>query len=569
MNLQAAIVDQRLTGILEQNPDWFPWRDENKRRSAAFVLLCMSTSLDLPLEECAELLTEGGNDAGVDGLHMRGVHSGDFTVTLFQGKYKIQDLSGDANFPENGVKTAIQSAEILFDPQRHVEMNPRLAPRIEEIRSLINDGHIPSVRFVLCNNGTKWPAQADQWVTEAEDRHGEQLELTHYNHANVIRTLSRAPRVDTVLTLTGDMATENLNFTQTIVGKLSVHEVHRLFREHGDQLLERNIRRYLGSANRVNADIRETLLDPERAANFYLYNNGITATCERLAYSTLQRADHRVQVEGLQIVNGGQTCKTIHETLAETSLCADDAYVLFRLHQLSPDSSEVVREITRTTNSQTPVDLRALRSNDDVQKALALGIEQMGYGYRRHDSQDRPGKDDFTSATVAEAVLSVWRERPQQAKYLRRDHFGKLYGLIFDGLSAAQALIAATIFREVEKRRRETQPPESADEPFFTPYASHHIAMLIGRTLCNESQIAPADISHRNFDELRTALAENGDQYYALAQESITAALHACYGDRPISLQQLAATFRRGDLLEMLNAQPTLWGEGVSPSTRR
>ena len=555
MNVQAAIVDQRLTGILEQNPDWFPWPDENKRRSAAFVLLCMSTSLDLPLDECADLLTEGGNDAGVDGLHMRDVHSRDFTVNLFQGKYKIQDLSGEANFPENGLKAAIQSAEVLFDPQRHVEMNPRLAPRIEEIRSLINDGHIPNVRFVLCNNGVKWHAQADQWVQQAESDFGGQLRLIHYNHANIVQTLSQGPRVDTVLTLTGDMATENLNFTRTIVGRLSVLEVHRLFGEHGDQLLERNIRRYLGAGNRVNADIRETLRDPERAANFYLYNNGITAICDRLAYSTLQRADHRVQVEGLQIVNGGQTCKTIHETLAQSSLCAEEAYVLFRLHELPPDSKDVVREITRTTNSQTPVDIRDLRSNDEVQKALALGMKQLGYGYWRHARQDRPGKDDFTSATIAESVLAVWRGLPQQAKYRRRDHFGKLYGLIFDGLNAAQALMAAMIFREVEQRRRVAQPPESPGELFFTPYASHHIAMLIGRALCSESQIDPGDISHRRFHALRKALADDTDRYYALAQESITAALRACYGDRPISLQQLAATFRRGDLLEMLNAQ--------------
>lgn len=554
LNVHAAIVDQRLTGILEQNPDWFPWRDENKRRSAAFVLLCMSTSLGLPLEECADLLTEGGNDAGVDGLHMSDIHSEDFTVTLFQGKYKVKDLGGEANFPENGLRAAIQSAEVLFDPQRHIAMNPQLAPRIEEIRSLINDGHIPNVRFILCSNGAKWHVQADRWVQQAEQSYGEQLQLVHYNHANIVQTLSRGPRVDTVLMLTGDMATEDLNYTRTIVGRLSVHEVHRLFKEHGDQLLERNIRRYLGGGNRVNADIRETLRDPERAANFYLYNNGITATCESLAYSTLQKANHRVQVGGLQIVNGGQTCKTIHETLAENSLCADDAYVLIRLHQLPPESTEVVREITRTTNSQTPVDLRDLRSNDEVQKALALGMEQLGYSYWRHDRQGRPGKDDFTSATIAEAVLAIWRGRPQQAKFLRRDHFGRLYGLIFDGLNPAQALVAALIFREVERRRREAEPPATPEEPFFTPYASHHIAMLIGRALCAEHQIDAADISHRNFKDLRTVLAESADRHYALAEESIVAALRHCYGDRPISLQQLSATFRRGDLLEMLNA---------------
>ena len=54
--------------MAEAHPEWFPWPDENRRKSAAFVVLCMSTALELPLEDAIELLTDGGNDAGVDGL---------------------------------------------------------------------------------------------------------------------------------------------------------------------------------------------------------------------------------------------------------------------------------------------------------------------------------------------------------------------------------------------------------------------------------------------------------------------------------------------------------------------
>ena len=126
---------------MEAHPEWFPWGDENMRKSAAFVLLCMSTALELPLEECEEMLTEGGNDAGVDGLHIGNIEEGDFFVTLFQGKYKVKDLSGDANFPENGVRAALQTVQVLFDPHREVELNKRIAPFIEEIRSLIRDGY--------------------------------------------------------------------------------------------------------------------------------------------------------------------------------------------------------------------------------------------------------------------------------------------------------------------------------------------------------------------------------------------------------------------------------------------
>ncbi|OQX01832.1 MAG: abortive phage resistance protein, partial [Thiothrix lacustris] len=119
MNINASIVDQRLTGILKEHVGLLEpivGKDESKQRSLAFVLLCVSTALELPLDAAAELLTEGGNDVGVDALHFSDVDDGEFTVTLFQGKYKHKDLQGTANFPENGVKHALQTVATLFDP---------------------------------------------------------------------------------------------------------------------------------------------------------------------------------------------------------------------------------------------------------------------------------------------------------------------------------------------------------------------------------------------------------------------------------------------------------------------
>ena len=359
-NINASIVDLRVTGMIEEHPEWFPWGDENRRKSAAFVVLCMSTALDLPLEDCIDLLTDGGNDAGVDGLYIGDVEEGDFVVTIFQGKYRVRDLRGTANFPENGVQSALRTIEVLFDPYREVALNERIAPLIAEIRSLILDGYIPTVRLVLCNNGARWAAQAERWVQEAEQVYGERLEVLHFNHDAIVQSLQRGPHIDTVLTLNGGIVAEDLNFKRVLVGRISVHEVHRLFEEHGDQLLERNVRRFLGQANRVNTEIRDTLRDADRSPNFYLYNNGITVICNRFDFNALQRADHRVRLQNLQIVNGGQTCKTIHQTLRDNPACGEESSVLIRIYQLPDESREVVYDITRATNSQSPVNLRDL-----------------------------------------------------------------------------------------------------------------------------------------------------------------------------------------------------------------
>jgi len=86
------------------------------------------------------------------------------------------------------------------------------------------------------------------------------------------------------------------------------------------------------------------------------------------------------------------------------------------------------------------------------------------------------------------------------------------------------------------------------------PYASHYISMLIGRKLLHDMGVSLSEVSHRNFNEILKKFEDNEAAYRANAEEDVRDALKACYGLREVSLQQLSATFRRGDLLEMLGA---------------
>ncbi|SLM30618.1 putative abortive infection phage resistance protein [Desulfamplus magnetovallimortis] len=557
MNINASIIDQQLTGILEKNPEWVDHfgKDENRKRSAAFILLCMAKSLDISLEESVELLTEGGNDAGVDGLHIGEVEDGEFLVTIFQGKYKIKDLSGVANFPENGVQKAVNTVQVLFDPFRKVTLNERIAPKIEEIRSLIRDAFIPKVRVILCNNGAAWNDTARQWIDEIKKDFPEKVHFFHFNHDSIVNILQKPKKVDATLHLNGPIIVEDMNYMRVLVGRISVHAISRLFEEHGDRLLQRNIRRYLGlHSNRVNMAIHDTLCS-DKSDKFYFYNNGITVVCDKFDYNAFQKADYHVKTVNMQVINGGQTCKTIHQTLKShgPDIVGESAYVMIRIYQMADENKDFVNDITYATNSQNPVDLRDLHSNDEVQKKLEIDFSGLGFTYKRQKDESSAGANVISSLTVAEAVLAVWREKPHHAKFRRKEHFGKLYEEIFNTLSAAQAIIATRIFRKVENERKR---PSSDNPPQFLPYGSHYIAMMIGRFLLQAHGIAIMELSHRNFAEMNTLLDERFATYHGQACESISQALKKCYGDRVISLQQLSATFRRGDLLEMLKPHP-------------
>lgn len=558
MSINVGIIDQRVRKLAEDLATEFEERlniknNEVMQRSAAFVFLAVKTVLDLPDDQAMDCLTEGGNDFGIDAVHIGDVEDGEFIVTLFQGKYTHNlDKAPTRNFPDtDGVSRVIPTVRYLFDPDAIIPGNDLVRSHVEEIRSLVRDGNIPQVRVVLCNNGIVWSQEAQRRI-ELEN-FGSQAIWEHFNHDKIIEIIQSTKPVNERLQLTGDATVESFDYCRVLVGKVLVQEIESLFIRNGDRLLERNVRRFLGlQGNRINKAIADTLSDEDERNNFYFYNNGITLICEKFSHSGLQKSNWTVQIQGMQIINGGQTCKTIQSTLASLAGVAtglEKTFVLVRLYELPTNSADLVNSITYATNSQNPVDLRDLRSNDSIQKSLETAIHGLGFVYHRHRSETSLRTLDISSATAAVAVLSVWRARPQQAKFYGREHFGKLYDIIFkDDLNAAQVIIATLLFRFAENKRR--RPPEGAPE--FVAYASCFLAMLMGRFLLEDLGISLAQLNHLKFDEAKITFNQNDETYYQRSVEKIGDAINRLYGSQDVSLQRLAATFRRGDLLEEL-----------------
>lgn len=555
MNINAAIIDQRLQSVGEEIRDRVAQElninKEEKLKPLAFVYLCVKTVLDLNDDETFDCITEGGGDFGVDAIHCSEEIDGEFTVTLFQCKYRMNNLEGTSNFPEGGIDALNKAIRYIFDPGTKLEyVNDRLSSKMEEIRSLIRDGYIPQIRALACNNGLQWNAAGQ----EAIDRFGfgHQVTWEHVNHDCLVMILQAPKSVSDTLQFTGKAIVEDFNFVRVLVARISVFEIAAMFARHGERLLERNIRRYLGVAgNRVNEAISITLESPERS-NFYFYNNGITMICDKFSYNALQSGDYKVQVENLQIINGGQTCMTIHKTLNNLfNHNQEEAYVLVRLYQLPSDNHDLVQQITFATNSQNPVDMRDLRANDEKQQVLEMDMAQLGYNYHRKRSDVSIRPTDITSGIAAEAILSVWRQRPQQAKFLSREHFGKLYKVIFsDDLNGAQTIIATLLYRIAENRRRRPL----GNDLLLVRYASCFIAMQMGKYLLKDLQCNAEKLSHRNFQIARDLIEQNGMRYLERAIKDVNTATQRLYGNSEISIQQLAATFRRGDLIEILES---------------
>lgn len=192
-----------------------------------------------------------------------------------------------------------------------------------------------------------------------------------------------------------------------------------------------------------------------------------------------------------------------------------------------------------------------MQDNSAWSRAFKRWVSRFTYRRKRMDGAARP--TDITSGAAAEAILAVWRHAPHQAKFLTREHFGKLYDLIFnDTLNGTQVLAAVLLYRIAENHRR--RPDQ--DDPMFVRYASCFIAMQMGRRLLKELGVDLDGMDHRNSAKVSKLVEEKGEVYFAASLQDVDNALKGLYGGQEISLQQLSATFRRGDLIENLLKTP-------------
>ena len=555
MNINKQIIDLRVKKIVEQYPDIFNhFKDENRKISNAFLYLIVSTYLDIGIDDAHTYIVDGANDAGIDAIYIGDLENAQFEVTVFQTKY-IFDLEKDSNFPANSVQKVLDTIKNIFNPTASIFANENLLSMITEIRSLIMDGNIPNIKIVFSNNGLKWNEEGDNYIKNISENE-QILPPIYFNHNDVVHLLKKFEPVNTKLNFYGISLKEDHNYKSVILGKINVVELYNLFENFGDKLLEKNIRQYLGiNKNRVNKAIKETLLSENRD-NFYFYNNGVTMVCKKFQYNSFSPKDWIVNVEDLQIINGGQTCKTIQSTIKENkNLDYSQVFVLVRLYELSNDSNqELIDQVTLATNSQNPVDLRDLKSNDEIQKSLELEIKDLGYTYKRKKDSILIA-DSIPASVAAEAIFSIWREMPHLAKFKGNELFGKNYKLIFGtkekiAINGAQLILAVFIYRFCDNERRNI---ELIKKNRHIPYSKYFMAMLVGKYLLKNNNITINQLTNQNFNDIKTYFDMHKFTLYELANEEVNTSLLKLLPDyNTVDLRRLSATFRRGDLIEEL-----------------
>ncbi len=210
---------------------------------------------------------------------------------------------------------------------------------------------------------------------------------------------------------------------------LSGHVLRDIYADFGPRLLERNVRSFLQARGKVNRGIRDTISrEPER---FLAYNNGITMTAEAVGISQTSGGSVITNLEGLQIVNGGQTTASM---LATERGRADlsRVYVAAKLIEIESgtDHDELVRNVSRYANSQNSISGADFSANDpfhvrveELSRTMwapaAEGVQrQTRWFYERARGQYQDARASQTTPARRRMFLA---ENPTKQKFTKTD----------------------------------------------------------------------------------------------------------------------------------------------------
>lgn len=157
---------------------------------------------------------------------------------------------------------------------------------------------------------------------------------------------------------------------------------------------------------------------------------------------------------------------------------------------------DITSKVAESTNSQTPVKSRDLRSNDAIQKKLEESFRDLGYYYERKVRQYETEAPELRidSLAAGQAYLAFYENLPEVAKKDRARIFGDLYEVIFnDDITAEKLLLSFLICRQIESRKRDAQGKvrnnQKVDErEWFAVEGTYHVLNAV-KVFCELLQV--------------------------------------------------------------------------------
>lgn len=505
--------------------------------SKAFVFYWVQKILWINENEVLDSITDWSQDRWIDALYIEEDEDNEnkYNIHLFQFKYTDNFEKINNHFESNETHKMTTFITQVFKHWK-VDLwnaNNLLVDKIKDIIEIIKEWNLWKIYIYFCSN-------LNNWLVKSEQKNFEETILTDFNmiefkyHTikDFIILSNKRPEINWKIKVVNNnyFSTEDWEIWW-IICQVDISDLIDLIKNRdwniNEDVFYDNVRVYLWNTKKksINEKIKETAIDEINNYKFFYFNNWITITCSDFQYSKWIRSPY-VSMENFQIVNWQQTVKTLFEVYKKNKDKIEwKVLLLVRIYQTKWDKSfEISQKIAEYTNSQNPVKLRDIRSNDDIQKKYSSCFFSYWYFYENkkdlHLWKDKNKKID--SELLGQILLSFYEKKPWEASNKKSIIFWDEYNSIFESdRTWSELLFPFLLFREIEKKKNDFKKKLinwEMTEYSFIKYSTFTILYYLWKKI-DEINLSIKNI--KTEDEILIEINNIINKFYSEAIESI------------------------------------------------
>lgn len=475
-----------------------PKEDQDKKQlSRAFSGFVLHKMLNIGIADAAKAVVDDFDDNGLDAICY---DTKSKTLFLVQTK-----LEATKQFDEPDAIRFRSGAELLMG-QKYERFNVNVQDRKGELDNAFDEAE--SIKLVVAYVGTGFSAHAKaalKVLTEDEDHHefGRlQPNVEEYGPDKVQADLLAEQSVGVVNDALRLSKWQHLGgHRDTYIGVAQVADLVALHQKHKKALYERNIRYFLGSQE---SDVNKSIQDTLRTApdEFFYLNNGITALADLVEAPQGTKANKRLRLRGLSVINGAQTISSAAEFVAQNPNCdISNAKVLVTIIKADSEG-KFGRSVTRARNHQNPVSTGNFASLDPRQEDLRRELAYLGYSYHyRPEATPRNAEGTASIITIEQAMkaLALFEVDSRYPYWLKNEiarfqnaESSEYQSLFTQTLTGAQLVNKVKLFRFVRDVLASNAAATSGAEGLFYKHGAFVVAAILAkrcRTRVNEPDV--------------------------------------------------------------------------------
>lgn len=435
------------------------------------------------------------DDLGIDAVSITETDKGQIDIKLFNFKYR-ETFNPDKSKSENDISRSTKFLEYISQ-NKECNDNSLVFQKLNEIIRYLNSNKICNLFLYMVSNESKgFPMQSNEYINILEKSYGMKIVnislddiVSFFNERKDNRTSSFMISSGEFLSFQSDDRTTKKSYilkmslvdliritsnNEALSNNYSLENDEEILNVSIDySLLYDNVRGFLGDT-KYNKNIINTLKDSHRY--FFMYNNGITITAENIECEEKNSGiKYLFQIKNFQIVNGGQTVRSIYNFLdsddSNKISKLREAYVLIRIFKTS-DDDPLKNSIAEYTNSQNAISDVDLKSIDNIQIQIEKYLDELDILYARKAGSlgdlEKQYKHRISMEKLAQVLYSSLGY-PDRASNQKRRLFQDYYDEIFKSSQFTLDKCKENIekFYEIEKCYKQMSEYKLSDQKIF------------------------------------------------------------------------------------------------------